>query len=88
MGSLLLVRPFNHGALGKTMEKAWHPQKGMEVKKLGDNCILFEFLHKKDYTRVLEGRPWAFDKNLLMIQEYDGMQRPLEIRFDYSPFWL
>ena len=75
VGALLSVQRYNHGALGRIMEKVWCLQKGkgMEFKKMGENYILFEFGHRKDYIRVLEGRPWSFDKNLLLIQEYDGL---------------
>ena len=37
IGSLISVRPFNHIALGRTMEKAWRPHRGMEFSKLGEN---------------------------------------------------
>ena len=88
IGALISVRPFNYVALGRTMEKVWRPRKGMEFRKLGDNCMQFVFFLKKDYDRVLIGRPWSFDKFLLVVQEYNPETRPSEIGFEHSPFWI
>ena len=70
------------------MEKVWRPVRGMEFRKLGENSMQFVFFSKKDYDRVLMGRPWSFDKFLLVIQEYDSETRPSEVSFDQSPFWI
>ena len=38
--------------------------------------MIFTFFNKIDRDRVLEEGPWSFDKNLLVIQDYDGKERP------------
>ena len=37
---------------------------------------------------MLKGRPWSFDKSLLVVQEYNTETRPSRISFDHSPFWI
>ena len=66
------------------MGKICRPLRGMQYKRIGENRILFEFFSKKDYDRVCDGRPWSFDKKLLIIQQYDGEVRPSEIMFNHS----
>ena len=68
------------------MEMVWRPAKGMVFKKIGENVFLFTFTGKKDYDRVLEGAPWSFDKNLLMVKENDGVQQPSQITFTEAAF--
>ena len=82
------MRPYNHGALGRIMERVWRPKKGMQFKKIGENITLFEFCHKRDYEKVLAGRPWTFDRNLLVVQEFKDTIRLLDICFNRTPFWI
>ena len=86
--SLISIRPFNYEALWRIMERVWRPIKGKEFKRIGDNRILFVFLHKKDYECVLVRRPWAFEKFLLVVQEYDEETRPSENTFHRTPFQI
>ena len=72
VASLISVWPYNHGALGRTMEKVWRPLKGMHYKKVRENRVLFELFSKRNYEKILEGRQWSFDKQLLIIQEFGG----------------
>lgn len=41
--------------------------KGMEMKELGENRFLFMFHHIIDRNRAMEGCPWNFDKNILIL---------------------
>ena len=36
----------------------------------------------------MSGRPWSFDKNLLLLQTYDGKQRPSSLVFSATPIWI
>ncbi|KAK4426555.1 hypothetical protein Salat_1424100 [Sesamum alatum] len=37
-------------------------------------------------SRVLEGRPWAFHKNLLLLNELSVDENPLEVELNWSAF--
>lgn len=88
VASLLSMRPYNFKALGRTMATVWRPTKGMEYKKLGNNIMLFEFQSRRDQDRVLNGSPWSFNKNLLIIQVYDRKQRPSSLVFSKTLIWI
>ena len=49
---------------------------------------MFEFPRKRGYDRVLLGAPWSFDKNLLLIQPYNGKQKPIDLIFSHVAFWV
>ncbi|KAK2973210.1 hypothetical protein RJ640_024497 [Escallonia rubra] len=58
------------------------------MKQVGENLILVQFFHRLDKQRVMEGSPWSFDKQLLILKEYDGDTQPSEIDLKCSPFWI
>jgi hypothetical protein len=55
---------------------------------LGENLFLMEFQYECDRIRVLEGRPWSFEKSLFVVEEFDGLSTPSEISFDKVAFWV
>jgi hypothetical protein len=38
--------------------------------------------------RVLDGRPWSFDRQILVINEFDRSIPPSQMVFMHSPFWV
>ena len=88
VAKLISARSFNHNALARTMKEVWRSIKGMETRRVGLEILMFEFHGHKDYDRVLNGGPWSVDKNLLVIQAYDGKTRPLAVEFSHALFWI
>jgi hypothetical protein len=41
-------------------------------KEVQDNIWLFEFTKETDKERVMEERPWSFDRRILVLNEFDG----------------
>jgi hypothetical protein len=37
---------------------------------------------------VLEGRPWVFEGNLFLVEDFDGRSSPSEFSFDKAFFWV
>jgi hypothetical protein len=60
----------------------------VNFKDLRDNIWLFEFSDQEDKMRVLNGRPWSFDRQILVLNEFDGSTLPSQLEFNYSPFWI
>jgi hypothetical protein len=56
--------------------RAWRPKGEFILKVLGDK------------TRIMEGRPWLFDGNLITLTEFDGTTPPLAMNFDFESFWV
>ncbi|KAK2993812.1 hypothetical protein RJ640_027690 [Escallonia rubra] len=62
--------------------------RNVEIKQVGDNLFLIQFQNHGDKTRVLEGCPWAFEKSLIIIKEYEGDIQPSKIDLHWCPFWI
>lgn len=71
LGQLLSIRPHNRQALINTMRGLWKPAKDLTVNAMDANCLLFRFQGRGDIDRVLKGRPWCFDKHVLLLEEVD-----------------
>jgi hypothetical protein len=57
-------------------------------KEIFDNLWLFEFAEDSDRRKVLEGRPWSYDRTILIIEELDGQKPPSQMKFLHSPIWV
>ncbi|GMP90113.1 hypothetical protein CsSME_00041385 [Camellia sinensis var. sinensis] len=88
VGKLLTVRPFNMDALWSTLTLVWKASKGVVFKTLGDNSFLIPFGHIVDKCRVMINGPWSFDKQLVMLKEFNGALQPSEITFSTMEFWV
>ncbi|KAK2965658.1 hypothetical protein RJ640_002901 [Escallonia rubra] len=88
VGRLLSKRPYNFEAFRNTMIGAWRLTKKLDIKKAGEQLIMVQFFHRLDKQRVMDGSPWSFDKQLLILKEYDGDIQPSEIDLTWSPFWI
>jgi hypothetical protein len=57
-------------------------------KELQDNMWIFEFSELVDKERVMEGRPWSYDRQILVLNEFDGSTPPSKMDFTQSPIWV
>jgi hypothetical protein len=64
------------------------PTGNLTFKVLGENLFLLDFENDWDKARVMEGRPWAFERNLFAVEEFDGIASPNEIEFNHVAFWI
>ena len=75
-------------AIARTFKLLWHVKKGIEVRDMGNHCVLFVFMKESDIDKVLAGEPWSFDRNLVALKR---VSRPAEVRglnFDRVSFWI
>ncbi|XP_059454983.1 uncharacterized protein LOC132185195 [Corylus avellana] len=42
----------------------------------------------RDKVKVLEGRPWVFESNLFLVEDFDGHTSPSKFTFDKASFWV
>ena len=75
-------------ALRKNFRMLWKPNKSMGISVIGDELFLVEFEDDRDKRRVLEMRPWHYEKQLVLLQEFDGKRDPKDIVLRWSPFWV
>jgi hypothetical protein len=71
-----------------TFLRWWKLDETFSFKILGENLFLVEFMNATDKKRVLEGRPWVFDGNLFLIEDFDGSTSASEFTFDKAAFWI
>ena len=36
----------------------------------------------------MDGKPWPFDKQILVLNEFDESTLPSQLEFNHSPFWV
>ncbi|KAL2921371.1 hypothetical protein RDABS01_012862 [Bienertia sinuspersici] len=88
IGKLLTERSINIEAFKSTMTKAWEVSGRIIIRVIGPNRYVFQFFHWRDKEKVLMGRLWCFDQNLLVLSEIAGSEQPDEVPLTYSPFWV
>ncbi|XP_042983301.1 uncharacterized protein LOC122312703 [Carya illinoinensis] len=81
-------RVVNKQAFKTTMSKVWKSDGWIQFKELGDNKMLVEFQQERDKEKVLRGRSWSFDRNLVCLQEVDGKSSLWDVVFSTELFWV
>lgn len=63
-------------------------EEGVTFTEVGENNFIMEFKKTTDKEKILLGRPWTFDRNLIAIQDVDSNLPPNDVRFSHEPFWV
>ena len=61
-------------ALRKNLRMLWKPNKGLQLSEVDEDLFLVEFRDGKDEKKVLDMCPWSYEKQLVLMQEFDGKQ--------------
>ena len=75
-------------ALRKNFRMLWKPNKSMRISVIEDEMFLVEFDDDQDKRRVLEMSLWHYEKQLVLLQEFDGERDPKDIVLRWSLFWV
>ena len=59
-------------ALRKNLRMLWKPNKGVRISELEEELFLVEFGDKKDKKKVLDMCPWSYEKQLVLIQDFEA----------------
>ncbi|XP_042958117.1 uncharacterized protein LOC122293665 [Carya illinoinensis] len=87
-GKVLSDKGINNEAFRTTMSQVWRLEGWVRFKDLGDQRFLIEFQRLTDKEKVLSGRPWFFDRNLLNLLEVDETVSIAGLQFKFEPFWV
>ena len=49
---------------------------------------LVEFGDGQDKKKIMEMNPWSYEKQLILLKEFEGKQVPKDISIRQSPFWV
>ncbi|XP_042939400.1 uncharacterized protein LOC122274425 [Carya illinoinensis] len=84
----LYDRSVNREAFKSTMAKVWNLEGWITFKEIGFNKFLIEFQLLSDKRKVLQGRPWSFDRHLICLKDFEDDLAPNDISFRTEPFWV
>jgi hypothetical protein len=62
----------NKEAFRSVLSHIWRTVGPVVFKEVQDNVWVFEFTNIDDKKRVMEGRPWSFDCQILVLNDLDG----------------
>ena len=85
---ILAHKSISIDALIKNMRMLWKPNKGVQIFEVDEDLFLEEFGDGKDKKKVLDMCPWSYEKQLVLLQEFDGKLTPKEIEIRWAPFWI
>ncbi|KAL0321162.1 UNVERIFIED_CONTAM: hypothetical protein Sradi_5377700 [Sesamum radiatum] len=88
VGRLLSHRNSNFDALKSTLSALLQPVKGMSMWRISEERFCIRFNHRLDFQRALEGRPWSFDKNLLLLEPIVENVNPDVVDLEWCPFTI
>lgn len=88
VGRFLTNRVIRFSVMRATMSAVWKPGKGVLVKDLGQGRYLFQFFHKIDMMRVLNGGPWIFDNHMLILGTVHAGDLLAQIPLNHVCFWV
>lgn len=77
----------NKEAFRSVLSRLWRTVGSVIFKEVQENVWRFEF-SSQEKNRIFEGRPWSFDRLILIINEFDGSVPPSQMKFSHSPFWI
>ncbi|KAL0448799.1 UNVERIFIED_CONTAM: hypothetical protein Slati_1436300 [Sesamum latifolium] len=88
VGRLLSPRYVWFDVFQMTLTILFRPIKGMTVKMLEEHRFLLWFHHCVDRDRALDGCPWTFDKNLIILSKVSVNENPLEVDLNWCSFYV
>lgn len=88
VGKLVADRLISKETIKTSLKRLWKVAGAIIFKVLGENLFLIEFELARDKGRVLEGRPWVFEGNLFLVEDFNGRTSPTKIAFDKAYFWV
>ncbi|XP_042979953.1 uncharacterized protein LOC122310122 [Carya illinoinensis] len=88
VGKVLSEKGVNNEPFRITMSQIWRLNGWVKFKYLNEQVFLIEFQSEQDLRKVLGGRPWVFDRNLLTLQEVNENESINALQFRYEPFWV
>ena len=64
----------------------WKPNKGVQISEVEEELFLVEFGDEKDKKKVLDMCPQSFEKQLVLIQDFEGELTLKEFELKWAPF--
>ncbi|KAE8790024.1 LRR receptor-like serine/threonine-protein kinase FLS2 [Hordeum vulgare] len=88
IGKVLFEKPAHSNAISLSLGRVWCPIKGIDYREVGDNLFMITFKQEPGKRKVLEDGPWMFDKDLVVVEDYDPGKRLEDYEFHDIPIWV
>lgn len=72
----------------KNMRNAWDLAQTVKFRSLGNNLYTMQFTCLGDWNKVMEGGPWAFRGQPVLLAPYDGFTKPSSIDLNTFKIWI
>jgi hypothetical protein len=72
----------------KNMRTAWDTAQEVKFRSLDDNMYTVQFSCLGDWDKVMDGGPWTFRGNPVLLAPYDGFTKPSEIALNTFKVWI
>ncbi|KAL0463440.1 UNVERIFIED_CONTAM: hypothetical protein Slati_0231600 [Sesamum latifolium] len=88
VGHLLSSRPYHFEALSASIHSMLLPIKGLDIRELPEKRLLLRFKHPIDKRRALDGCPWSFEKNILLLADLKEDENPMKVELKWRDFFV
>lgn len=68
-------RTYNRKVFKNTIKIIWKPTMMIRFHEVGFDTLLVDFESKLNKEHVIHDSPWNFNKNIVLLKEYDGKQK-------------
>ena len=88
IGKFLTCKAFIRRAAKAVLRRAWGMDDRMLIIKVGSNLFQFKFQSEFEMNRVIKGRPWTYDNQLLMLQRWQKGMTGSNIKWTHASSWV
>ena len=88
IGRVHTTKEFGDFWFYKNMRSAWDLAQDVRFRSLGDGLYTMQFSCLGDWDKVMEGGPWTFRGNPVLMAAYDGFTRPSSIDLNSFKIWM
>ncbi|KAL0291650.1 UNVERIFIED_CONTAM: hypothetical protein Sradi_7018600 [Sesamum radiatum] len=78
----------NFEALATSIKGMLDPVKGLDIRRLEEGRFLLRFHHIIDRNRALDGCPWSFKKNTLILSSVGINENPMHVDLNWCEFYV
>jgi 14-3-3 protein epsilon len=88
IGRFLTNKRIKNDVMKERMATLWKLGRKVAIKEIDKGLNIFQFFHKIDMQRVLQGEPWTFDGILLILSAIETGGIPSHIPLFHASFWV
>lgn len=88
IGKFLTCKPFNKRAAKNTLRRAWGLEDKVQMVEVGSNLFQFKLNSEFDLERILNGGPWSFDNQMLLLTKWRKGMNANNARLNHASLWV